>query len=142
MIHRFLYCDNACLTYTVGKAVVEQVKNICLQNSKLYKSYSISSRKKSFLQVNGYQDLYINIWYIMKSLFFFNSEWSSWSMPRDNKNPFGIMIFLKISFFINYLHVINFFKVFRICSMCLITQGQKCSGQKGSLRKILLLNPL
>lgn len=61
MIHRFLYCDNACLTYTVGKAAVEQVKNICLQNSKLYKSYSISSRKKSFLQVNGYQGLYINI---------------------------------------------------------------------------------
>lgn len=62
MIHRFLYCDNARLTYTVGKAVVEQVKNICLQNSKLYKSYSISSiEKKVFLQVNGYQDLYINI---------------------------------------------------------------------------------
>lgn len=25
MIQRFLYCDNACLTYIVGKAVVEQV---------------------------------------------------------------------------------------------------------------------
>lgn len=78
MIHRFLYCDNACLTYIVGKAVVEQVKNICLQNSKLYKSYSISSiEKKGFFASQWVpRSVYKYLIFHEKS-FFLNSEWSS-----------------------------------------------------------------
>lgn len=125
MIQRFLYCDNACLTYIVGKAVVEQVKNICLQNSKLNKSYSISSRKKKFFSSQWVpRSVYINVWYFMKSLFFFlilNGHLDQ--CPGTIKINLGSWYSWKSHFYKLFTRH-KFFKVFRICSMCLITQSQ------------------